>query len=222
MADYKKSKTDVLEDRCFKLMNSLGINIEKNNDGNITNTDFHINGKFIDFQFSCDFSDWGDLRVDIISAYKLIDDSLQATYETTRKICSMLSATNLSNFGDNDLKGFFEQYMKIQKWGKVVNRKSSQYPMSLIYFIFNKTEKEVNALNDMPDIIYFVKTEMLFDYIKNNWKFLVMNNRLKLNNKSSLGDSHGSAFFCVPLNKLLGQKIGYAIHTKDIASNTIN
>ena len=80
MGDYKLDKTFSFEERGIQFLKSIGFNIESNNMGeeNKTKTDYKILKNktdvnkgffFVDFQFSSDFALYGDIRVDIISAY---------------------------------------------------------------------------------------------------------------------------------------------------------
>lgn len=80
MADYKLDKTLFLEERGIQFLKSIGFNIEANNlgDENKTKIDYKLYKDknnidkgllFIDFQFSADFALYGDIRIDILSAY---------------------------------------------------------------------------------------------------------------------------------------------------------
>ena len=218
MGDYKTNKTTELEDRCCCLLNSLGVIAKKNNAVKVTDTDFICGDKYIDFQYSCNFGDWGDIRIDIVSAYKYKNGNSSNDRQFVQKSFAKMDS---NDFGNHQLADFLRTQIEIDKWGKVANTGDKQYPHSLVYFIFNNPDKMINAKIDTPDYIYFVKTKMLLNYIKTNWKTLVKGNRLLLNDKRELGDLHGSAFFAIQLAELLNNKVGFVIETAFIIDNTI-
>lgn len=214
MGDYKANNTSVLEDRCYSLLKAIGLDVEKNNLENITGTDFKCGSQFIDFQYSCNFAKYGDLRIDAISAYKIKNGN-------SNKWFTNISKVNVSNYKNSEFKKLMENWIDINKWGKVLNSKISDHPKSLVYFIFNDAEHDIDIKAAVPDLIYFVKTDDLRKYIVENWKYLIGQRRFMTNDKSQIGDNHGSAFFAVNLNDLLNMKIGYVIDGGQILLHTI-
>lgn len=187
MANFKDEKTRILEDRCLKYLTAQGRSVEKNNLGNLTDVDLKIDGKKVDFQYSCDYGHWGDLRIDTVSAYEHY-----VPYPETPILAGQA------------LEEWLVQAFAVEKVGKVFHAGVEE----IIYWIFNGPEKFLNARTDKPDLIYVANRQELLDYLRGTWRELVVGNRLKANKKEHLGDGWGSAFFAVPLKKLLEEGIG--------------
>lgn len=215
--NYKTNETNTLENNALNILKSLGFDIISNNKINITDTDYIIkeNNKniYVDFQYSTNFKKYGDLRADIISAYNYQNNH---NYKTAQDYFDNYDFNKNSSIS---FINFLNNILDIKKFGKILNIKDSQYPTGLVYFFYNNDKFDL--LKPTPDFIYFVKTEDLFNFIKNNWQKLIKNKKFKLNNKNDLGDFHGSAFFALKLEDLLKLNIGYKIDVNQIKKNLL-
>lgn len=213
MGDYKLDKTFSFEERGIQFLKSIGFNIESNNMGeeNKTKTDYKILKNktdvnkgffFVDFQFSSDFALYGDIRVDIISAYYKKD------YKANNDIYQSLKK-DLKIFNLEKAKEELENIVEVKKYGKLFDEELN----SILFFIFNKNEKSINE-NDIPDIITIIprKTILKFLELYPN-KFL---KSIKFNDKSEVKDAHGSAFITVPLSALYSIEPFFIVYSHDI------
>ena len=183
MPDYRVSKTSYTENLGIKILKEFGIIAIKNNTTDTTAVDLitNINSKKIDVQFSQNFAQWGDLRLDFVSAYS--KGQLGIGYSDI-----------------NIFKKFEEQNgLKVDKVGKYFQ---ANYLDAVIILFYNKTLEINNTSIDYnPDKVLSITKEELLTYLNNNIDECLKNT--KLNNKNGLGDLHGSAFLPIKVSKLI-------------------
>jgi len=195
MSDFYDDITAYLEENAVKLMQSFSLDAKRNNIINKTAPDLEINGKLFDFQWSSNFKKYGDLRIDIISAYSVAER--QKLYSDIKQ--------NIDNYSDDIIK-YLKSIMTIQKKGKIFDK--SIY--GLIYFFYNEKinihDGSLSFQNNPPDFIVCTKRKDLLKYINKNFTEIIRSNLFKLNykigNRTGFGDFHGSAFVCIKLDDL--------------------
>lgn len=205
--NYKESSTSFIEKKASEdLSRILGEKVLQNNLKNITDIDLKTeNDVTIDVQYSNNFAKYGDVRVDVVSAYIQNNQECQkrTTHEGNNKVVS--KKEELINTVAERLKG-----MKILKFGKVLDDNS---PDILCYYFYDEKLKEMKD----PDKILITSSDSLVSYICNQSKNKI---DIKINNKQGLNDKHGSAF--IPVNcKDLAENIDDAVFCdyKDLDKN---
>ena len=189
--NFHTKKTQILESVGIKVLNELGITVKANNKENINDPDFLLKpGVFIDFQYSNHFRKYGDIRIDTISAYQTNTKSRIQLQQEIRESVKQSAYPSLFPF--------LEQFMQIKKRGKYFEPNKI---IAIIYFLYN-FEFKTNRRLHQPDHILLLAVTSIKKYINDNWKTLLAEGALKLNDKSGLGDRHGSAFICFPFNKI--------------------
>ena len=189
MSDYKPTKTSYTENLSVKIFKQLGISAKRNNTTNTTAVDLvtDINGVKIDVQYSQDFETWGDLRFDHISAYS--NGEKGKTY------------SEIEIFKKFESKNGF----KVDKVGK---HYQDDYLDAIIVLFYNKKLEIEDATKDYnPDKVLLVTKEKLLKYVDDNLEECIKNT--KLNDKSKVGDIHGSAFIPIKVSKFNKDKNCY-------------
>ncbi len=186
MPNYRKSQTDCVEKLSIKIFQDFGIYAEQNNIENITAVDLRLgkNNIKVDVQYSQDFAKWGDLRLDFVSAYSLGIKNI--------------SYSNIPMF-----QKFESTYgYRVDKVGKYFQ--DNYLDAIIILFYNNKLYIDNNTdIAYMPDNILIISKEQLISYLHDNIDECLK--KLKLNNKSSLGDIHGSAFLPINVSMLVSK-----------------
>ena len=137
------------------------------------------------------FKKYGDIRIDTISAYETNNKNRIQIQKAVRE--------SVKHSAFPSLFPFLEQFMQIKKRGKYFK---SNKIIAVIYFIYNFEFNTGKPLHQ-PDHILLLAVTSIKKYINDNWETLLIDGALKLNDKSKLGDSHGSAFICLNFEKLL-------------------
>jgi hypothetical protein len=183
-ANYRETKTDFTEKLSAKILSELGLSVKRNNLQNKTAVDLIVENKIkMDVQYSQDFKKWGDFRVDFVSAY------LQKNY-------------NVKDLDvDLELLDLFSEFekrfdVKIVKPGKYFQK---DYVDGVIILFYN--EKLNLEEKNEPDFILIVSKKELINYLKKYKEKLIK--EVKLNDKSGLGDRHGSAFLPIKVAHLV-------------------
>ena len=178
MPDYQVDKTLYTENLSIKILADFGILTKKNNTISTTAVDLvtEINSIKIDVQYSQNFGQYGDLRLDFVSAYS--KGEIQQGY----------SSINIFN-------KFESKYgIKVNKVGKYFQE---DYLDAVIILFYKTTLNIEDEQKDyMPDYILLITKKELLKYLNDNTEKCL--NDVKLNKKEHLGDSHGSAF--LPIN----------------------
>ena len=189
MPDYKPTKTSYTEDLSVKILKQLGISAKRNNTTNIIAVDLvtDINNIKIDVQYSQDFTTWGDLRLDFVSAYS--NGLLGKEY------------SNIHIFKKFESKNG----LKVDKVGKYFQ--ADYLDAVIVLFYNNKLEIDDATKDYNPDKVLLATKEKLLKYIDENLDECIKNT--KLNDKSKLGDIHGSAFIPIKVSKFNKDKNCY-------------
>lgn len=173
---YFEKETDFTENYIVDFLNSSGIPARRNNLVNETDVDIITDkGIKIDAQYSEDFAKWGDLRVDIVSAFSPKNIAADKNY--------------VFNEALNTIRNFKQKYnCQIEKVGKIIPDGYLDFLAILFYnYKFSKGD---------PDKLMFISRADLISYI--NAARATLFEKIKINNKSGLSDRHGSAF--IPIN----------------------
>jgi len=208
MPDYRTKQTEQLEPIGANVLIELGFNTIQNNKIIITDPDYKLdNGDCFDFQFSQNFSKYQEVRIDLISAYKKRD-------KINRRLLQEKIELDIEKDKSEEIFQYINKYLNINKKGKYFD---SDEVKAVIYFFYNNEYK----LNITPDNILLISTISVREFIYENWRDLIDRGSLKLNDKSDLGDNHGSAFICIKLNQLVDRYCSYEnIKLKQFQSST--
>jgi len=192
--DYHETKTKEGEQAGIALLRTLGLAVEANNETRITEIDYVTSqGEAIDFQYSQDFGKWGDIRIDLISAYlnksaELKNIPMDQAVKKLHVLCQRGATANYLTIFD-----YLAQWIDIRKEGKYFE---SEQLKGVLYFFYDKEK------NGKPRLIVAVSKSNILDYVAGNWEQLVATGKVKFNYKSHLKDSHGSAFLALPASFL--------------------
>ncbi len=163
--DYHETQTKEGEQAGLTLLRTLGLAIEANNETRITEIDYVTSqGEAIDFQYSQDFGKWGDIRIDLISAYfNTFADLKNIPVDQAAKKLQLLcqrgtTAKHLTIFD------YLEQWIDIRKEGKYF---TSEQLKGVLYFFYDKEK------NGKPRLIVAVSKSNILDYVAGNWEQLV-------------------------------------------------
>lgn len=178
---------DFVEENGYKLLQKLPdySNIKRHNQEIKTNPDY-INGEsYGDCQYSTDFGKWGDLRIDVISAYHS-----KFAYKKLQNLAKE-KAFNFTNF-----KSFLNSLVVVKKFGKIYNIIDF-----IVYFLY---KAKVNSIDDAkkPQKIYILDSKKAVNAINDNWKEFVETSCLRFNSKFDTFDNFGSAFIAISPDKL--------------------
>jgi hypothetical protein len=189
-SNFYSSQTKELEPVGESLLKELGFPVTLNNLIDITAPDYVLDsGEFFDFQFSQKFGIYRELRIDIVSAYRNHNGrsrhSLQDAIRSNVDSCSP----------SDDLFSYLRTYLDIVKLGKYFENDDIK---AVLYFLYNNSYEP----GAYPDQILLLSGTTVKGFVETNWKSLVRNDALKLNDKSNLGDSHGSSFLCIKLDTI--------------------
>lgn len=189
IGNYRQTKTSYTEDLSVFILNELGINAKRNNLKNKTAVDLILEEKIrMDVQYSQDFKKWGDLRIDFISAY------LAKNNKNINNLDSLTLKKEIEFLFDKFQKDYNKEIVKVGKYFQ------ENYLDAVIILFYNEKlninkQKEEN----LPDKILIINKDDLLNYIIKNINTL----DIKLNDKTGLGDKHGSAFIPVNVENLI-------------------
>jgi hypothetical protein len=172
---FSKALVTAIENKTQTLLREHGLNAKLNNLENKTAVDMIVNSKRVDIQYSQNFEKYGDIRIDLISAYK-----------------SKLDRFSLRNKLKKEKNIWKSPDIEILKKGKFFQ---NDYLDSVVMWIYNKevSLKSTNTCN----LFIVINKEKLITLLKNN-PDLAYNN-INLNDKIKNGDNFGSAFISLKL-----------------------
>ncbi|EES89650.1 hypothetical protein [Helicobacter canadensis] len=160
MGDYKANNTQYSEELAIKILGKLHIKAALNNSDDITKVDLLAGDKNIkiDVQYSQNFSKYGDLRVDFVSAYS---DGCKGSF-----------------FHNNILFQEFEKQhgFKVDKVGKWFQ---DDYLDAAIILFYNHELKR----NCMPDRILIIRQDVLLESLCNKVSAAKLNHKKELGDK---------------------------------------
>lgn len=192
MCDFRINTTQSLEDMGLKVLHALGYTrFKRNNAGNRKyKTDYIYDStekKYVDFQFIQNYSRFHNLTIDFISVYKNVNCNQKEFQEHVLK--------RLSKDKDYNVYCIVKDILCVTKWGKVFNTEVEDYPDSLLYFIYDEKVKDAA----FPHYIFLIETKKIKQYVEIKWMDLFLKNKIRLNDKSRVGDTYGSAFITINL-----------------------
>jgi len=183
MPDYRITKTNYTEDLSVDIFQKLNIKVVRNNQGNNTTAVDLVseNGIKIDVQYSQNFARYGDLRLDFVSAY------------------SHNGQIGLG-YSKEELFNLFEI-----KYGYKVNKKGKYFQddyLDAVIILFYDKELIIEKADIFyePNTILIMTKKELMNYL-HTFKEICLQ-ATKLNIKTGLGDTHGSAFIPINVNHL--------------------
>lgn len=196
MNQYYKKLNDIFEDRAVLLINNSQNNFiaERNNLRN-NEIDLVINkNTYIDVQYSFDFKRYGDVRIDVLSAFSFKDD---------KNSLNLIKSSKKNNCFDD-----FSENLNIGKYGKYLDSNISCD--GVFYFLFNSSKPLINKIPDIEKIknlkiskIVYIPTSIIKYELNNFW--LDNKNKFKINDKikNNLNENHLSAFVAFNLDSLV-------------------
>lgn len=196
MAGYYKNLTIASEEFVFKNLNksSLRGKVVRNNVININDFDLKINNFFIDVQTSFNFIKYGDLRLDILSAFSFKKDYVKTL---------PFQKVDILN------KEAIEKEIEIYKFGKWFDERLE----GVIFLLFNNARPNLNSITDyeiyieknLLNIVYLGRKDLGYFLRQNpeNLQNIIVNDK----RKNNINESHQSAFLPIKLDVLDNNKI---------------
>jgi len=199
MNKYYQELNDIFEDRAVNLINNAQDRyiVRRNNLDNAY-TDLIIDERFfIDVQYSFNFSKFGDIRIDVLSAFYFKKD---INKENSLKI--------IKNSNENSFFKEVENIFDVKTYGKYL--KKDVKCDGVFYFLFNGNKPVVNNKPDIETIkkikiskIVYIPNSIIENELKYNWLENKINFKINDKEKNGIKEMHSSAFVCFNLNKLI-------------------
>lgn len=180
-----KNYYGVLQELTEKYVNSIfdsmRLDSKRNNLKDIKAVDLIVNGKKVDVQFSQNFGNYGDIRIDVISAgyygdnWELNQNEFLSRLEFIHKI-------RISKVGKYFLDGYADYVAYLIYNGKIICKSEGKLPK--------------------PDGLLLLSVNEVVDYINRNIDRFV--GKVKINDKKNNGisESHLSAFLPLSLEEI--------------------
>lgn len=197
MNQYYTKINDYFEDKACTLLNNYlnPVYVVKRNNLSSNDIDLRVcdnTGNMlctIDVQYSGNFAQYGDVRIDLMSAGRFIKAN-QQIWQTNKDI----------EKSKNSLE-YFTGLFHINKYGKYF-AKENKNMIGVFYYFYNDKirEKELSYFIDRePDYIFFLPKRVVLKEIKDNPNLII-----KINDKKSNGidETHHSAFACLQIKNL--------------------
>lgn len=171
-----------LTENCVNfIFNSMHFDSKRNNLKDIKAVDLIVNGKKVDVQFSQNFGNYGDIRIDVISAgyygdnWELNQNEFLSRLEFIHKI-------RISKVGKYFLDGYADYVVYLIYNGKIICTSEGKLPK--------------------PDGLLLLSVNEVVDYINCNIDRFV--GKVKINDKKNNGisESHLSAFLPLSLEEI--------------------
>lgn len=198
MNQYYTSINDYFEDKACALLNSslkpyyvVRRNNLSSNDIDLKVCDNASNMLCtIDVQYSGNFAKYGDTRIDLMSAGRLVKDGDKKIWQLNKDIENSINSLE-----------YFKGLFKIDKYGKYFTKENNNM-LGVIYYFYNDEirRKELEYFNNRePDFIFFLSKKVALKEIKENPNLII-----KINDKesNSIYESHHSAFACLKVEDL--------------------
>tara|TARA_E500000178_G_C16988489_1_gene739573 strand:+ start:394 stop:1038 length:645 start_codon:yes stop_codon:yes gene_type:complete len=168
-------------------------NVARNNEIDILDFDLKVSDKLIDVQTSFNFYKYGDLRIDILSAF-----SFNNNYSKTfpYKHVDLLNPSLLQN------------KLNIYKYGKWFDERLH----GVIFLLFDSTRPKLSSVSkyeefinkNIKKIVYLTRIN-LDNYLKQN-KNNLQDIRVNDKKRNFINENHQSAFLPINLNKVKNGK----------------
>lgn len=191
MLVYGATIANEMEEKGYYLLQKVPgyESIARNNLVVATQPDYSVGSRLGDCQYSGDFAKWGDLRLDLISAY----DSSE-NYKVLQD-----SAIYRSRSHQGNLKSFLQSLVKVNKWGKIFDDIAF-----VLYFLYGSTVRTINDVQCKPTKVILLDIPKVRDMVENKWREMVGRRGLRFNSKKGTGDDFGSAFLAIKPSQLYG------------------
>ncbi len=196
MNQYHPTINDYLEDAACQILQSCLTDyvITRNNqasndiDLKITNHDHQLLCT-MDVQYSMNFKKYGDVRIDLMSAGSLVQQS-------------HLSVQALNANIEDSPNSFecFNALFCVHKYGKYFSPSSQNMLGVFYYFYHHSFDKQLASFKQhKADFIFFLPKRVVLHELKTNPKLI-----LKINDKQKhhLHESHHSAFICLNIHDM--------------------
>lgn len=193
MSNYYSDLTFASEEFVIKNLNlykrTYKKNIDRNNEFDISDYDIKISDKLVDVQTSFNFFKYGDLRIDILSAF-----SFKNNYSRTfpYKQVDLLNPKLLEN------------ELNIYKYGKWFDDRLH----GSIFLLFNSPRPNLSSVSKYDEFINKNLIKIVYLTRSNLAKYLEQNKNnlqnIKVNDKkrNNINEYHQSAFLPINLNKI--------------------
>jgi len=191
MQVYGATIVDYMEEKGWRLLQNVPgyEGIVRNNIEISNQPDYLVDSRLGDCQYSGDFAKWGDIRLDLISAY----DSSE-TYKDLQDNVIYRSRSYQGN-----LKSFLQSVVKVNKWGKIFDDIAF-----ILYFLYGGTIKTLSDVQCQPRKVILLDVPKVREMIENNWREMIAKRCLRFNSKKGTGDNFGSAFLALKPSQLYG------------------
>jgi hypothetical protein len=221
------TKVALVENRANAMINKSGLTSSLNNTSNKSAIDLIVSGELVDVQYSGNFKSYGDIRIDLFSAFKWDEKKkkeFQKRYSESwfkeiqkEMVRSIISQKKNANGSEMNIDTVFFDFMKKKpfdlnrtdkKNGKYINHEKEM--IGVLYFIYNeKIEPKIDEFKKQKiSKVVFVSTSAIMEEIGFNSKNFekIWNNRnFQVNDKikNTLNDTFESAFLAMSLPNLI-------------------
>ena len=211
--EFRSDQTDFLEDIGSRVLNIIGYPCTRNNTSRITATDFLCHdGRYIDFQFSQNFSRYGEIRIDMISAF-IFHDHLFSDKETQRRLAR--SAIIAEYRRTRSMNAAIRSVGTVKKSGKFFHRCPDR-PYKVFFFIY---DQKFSMSRPVPDRMALVDVEKTTRFLQDrSAKGTLISpdgSNFHLNCKEKMSEIYGSAFICLDYNDMIASGVAEEIPLTD-------
>lgn len=171
-----------LTENCVNfIFNSMHFDSKRNNLKDIKAVDLIVNGKKVDVQFSQNFGNYGDIRIDVISAGYHNDNGELNKNDFLSRL-EFIHKIRISKVGKYFLDGYADYVAYLIYNGKIICTSEGKLPK--------------------PDGLLLLSVNEVVDYINRNIDRFV--GKVKINDKKNNGisESHLSAFLPLSLEEI--------------------
>lgn len=211
--NYYNQLNNVFENRAVSLINAAqSMYKAKRNNLHSNGIDLIVNdSEYVDVQYSFNFKKYGDIRIDVLSAFYFKDNKQSAL-------------DYIKNSNNNNCFEDFNEKLTINKFGKYLD--SNVKCNGVFYFLFDEDKPTKNGYPDIDKIkamkiskIVYIPTKIINYELNNYW--LENKSNFKINDKfkNNLNEKHSSAFVCFNLNRLINKYEIPVFKNRDDLSN---
>lgn len=213
-------KAEFIEKESLKMIEKTGLSVSKNNDNVKNGIDLMVDNELIDIQYSGNFNKYGDIRIDILSAFnwkKSVKDACKnkkyLNYAIKLNILNEIQQTKRLQIDGIDTKKKVSEVLSSyiepnnQKWGKYVNKNENM--LGVLYFIYDESvyiDNEKFKEMTPSQYVFIEKSSIINELQFSNEDFnqVWCSNNFKINDKkkNGLNDSFESAFVAMNLERL--------------------
>lgn len=143
----------------------------------------------IDVQYSMNYAKYGDVRIDLMSAGRLIENTGREIWKLNKDIKE-----------SNEPYHYFKYLFIINKSGKYFEKQAKNMLGVFYYFYNGSFDKNIdNFKAHKADFVFFLPTRVVLQELENSAHVVIKINDKK---KNGINENHHSAFICLNINEI--------------------